>query len=258
MFRVGLIPSVNPATMIKEAAPFLRQLSEAIGMETEAIVPSNYEAIGEGLCSGDLDMAFMGPAGYVIARDKQKAPIEPIARGVLDLTKSSWGRAIIITRSDSDIDDITDLKGKSFLFSDSISTSGYLLPIKVLRENGLEPATDISIPPFSGSLRKSLQQVLDGDVDAAGMGDEILDLAVLKGEVNETDIKIIYSSPSFPGSLFVLRQAEDKVSTDTTKKAVLAMSKIPFCKIGMIASMEVATDADYEIVREMIGDVQDI
>jgi ABC-type phosphate/phosphonate transport system substrate-binding protein len=114
------------------------------------------------------------------------------------------------------------------------------------------------IPPYSGSLRKSLQQVLNGDVDAAGIGDEILDLAVMKGEIPESEIQIIYSSPSIPGSLFVVRNSDDKVPPDRVKKAVLAMNNIPFCKIGLIHTMELAKDSDYEIVREMIEGVQDI
>ena len=253
MYRMGLIPSIDPKTMIREAAPFAELLSDLIGMDVETVVPEKYEAVGESLRSGELDMAFIGPAGYVIAKDKLQAPIEPIARGVLALNMSAWGHAIIVVRSESEIYRITDLNGRSFVFSDPLSTSGYLLPKQVLKDAGLDVGSDLTIHPYSGSLGVSLKQVLDGAVDAAGIGDEILDLAIDRGEFDRSEIRVIHKSPSIPGSLFVARREPDPERLQIVSEAILSMRDIIFCKIGRIHSMEKALDKEYDIVRRMIS-----
>ena len=38
MYRLGLIPSVDPETMIREAVPFAECLGTAIGLDVETIV----------------------------------------------------------------------------------------------------------------------------------------------------------------------------------------------------------------------------
>lgn len=253
MYRLGLIPSVDPETMIREAVPFAECLGAAIGLDVETIVLENYDAVGENLRSGGLDMAFIGPAGYVIAKDQLRAPIEPIARGVLALNMSAWGHAIIVARADSKIHAVSDLRGKSFVFSDPISTSGYLLPQRVLKDCGLDPERDMTIHPYSGSLGISLQKVLDGEVHAAGIGDEIMDLAVDRGEFSRSEIRVIHQSPPIPGSLFVARQEKDPARMQILSEAVLSMRDIHFCKIGRIHSMEPALDLEYDIVRQMIA-----
>lgn len=253
MLRLGLIPSVDPATMISEAQAFLQALQYSTGQEASAVVPPDYEAVGQGLLDGTIDIGFIGPAGYVVAKDKLMAPIAPISRGILDIGNSSWGSAIIVTRADSGIEEVSNLCGRSFSFSDPISTSGYFIPYRVLTESGVNPETDLGETRFTGSLGLSLQQVAEGAVDAAGIGDEILALAIKRGELQESDIRTIYVSEPIPGSLFVLRTLLDSDLQEQINRTILAMSNMPFCKVGLIRSMEPASDEDYDIVREQLN-----
>ena len=256
MLRLGLIPSVDPASMILDAQPFIQSLRSSLGIEAEAVVLPGYDAVGQGLLDGSIDIGFIGPAGYVVAKDRLKAPIVPIARGVLDVGGSSWGRAIIITRTDTGIETVSDLRGRSFTFSDPLSTSGYFFPYRVLAESGVNPEMDLRESRFSGSLGLSLQQVADGVVDAAGIGDEILALAIKRGELQETDIRTIYESEPIPGSLFVICTLLEGNLLERVKRTILAINNMPFCKIGLIRSMELASDEEYDIVRQALGEFE--
>lgn len=206
--------------------------------------------LGRGLLDGSIEIGFIGPAGYVLARDKLKAPITPIARGVLDVGGTSWGSAIMIARADAGIEKVGDLRGKSFLFSDPASTSGYFIPYRALAERGVNPETDLAQSRFSGSLGLSLQHVAEGEADAAGIGDEILALAIKRGEIQESDIKTIHASEPIPGSLFVVRNLPDQVLVKKIRDTILALTDMPFCKVGLIRSMDPASDEEYDIVRD--------
>lgn len=256
MLRLGLIPSVDPETMIVESQPFLQALTSSIGIEAEAVVPPDYDAVGRGLLEGAIDIGFIGPAGYVIARDQLKAPIAPIGRGVLEVGGSSWGSAIIVTRADSGIETVGDLRGKSFLFSDPASTSGYFIPYRVLAESGINPEVDLAKVPFSGSLGLSLKSVAEGTAAAAGIGDEILALAIERGELAESEIRIVHASEQIPGSLFVLRTSLESDLQDRISQTILAMENMPFCKIGLIRSMEAASDEEYDLVRDHLREFE--
>ena len=294
MLRLGLIPSVDPASMILDAQPFIQSLRSSLGIEAEAVVLPGYDAVGQGLLDGSIDIGFIGPAGYVVAKDRLKAPIVPIARGVLDVGGSSWGRAIIITRTDTGIETVSDLRGRSFTFSDLLSTSGYFFPYRVLAESGVNPEMDLRESRFSGSLGLSLQAGSrrgggdagngndrtdpsgssgegrsdqedrpgfegfeeHGVVDAAGIGDEILALAIKRGELQETDIRTIYESEPIPGSLFVICTLLEGDLLERVKRTILAMNNMPFCKIGLIRSMELASDEEYDIVRQALGEFE--
>ena len=253
MLKLGLIPSVDPGLMIKEAQPFINALSAAVGQEVEATVPPDYDAVGQGLANGSIDIGFVGPAGYVVAKDKLNASIDPISRGVLDIGNSSWGRAIIVCHADSGIKEVRGLKGKSFAFSDPISTSGYYFPYQVLAERGVNPETDLRAVSMTGSLGASLQHVADGTVDAAGIGDEILALSIQRGELEDGEIKTIYEGDPIPGSLFVVRNTLDGELLAGIKNTILAMKNMPFCKIGLISSMDPASDQEYDVVRDQLS-----
>ena len=256
MLRLGLIPSVDPDTMISEAQPFLHALQSLTGEAAEAVVPPSYDAVARGLLDGSIDIGFIGPAGYVVAKDKLKAPIMPIARGVLDVGGSSWGSAIIVARSDAGIDTVGDLQGRSFLFSDPVSTSGYFIPYSVLAQNGVSPEAGLGSSRFTGSLGASLEQVATGVADAAGIGDEILALAVKRGELRDSDVKTIYTSKPIPGSLFVMRTSLGEDLKEQLKRGILKMQDMPFCKIGLIRSMDVAADEEYDLVRDHLREFE--
>ena len=95
--RFGLIPSEDADKLIADSRPFIEQLEKNIGMKVKPFVAIDYSAVIEALKSDKLDIAFLGPNAYVLARDKVKAQVEPVARGVMQETGSSSYKALIIT-----------------------------------------------------------------------------------------------------------------------------------------------------------------
>jgi phosphonate transport system substrate-binding protein len=81
-------------------------------------------------------------------------------------TMQPYYRGQFITKADSGITTLADLKGKSFCFVDPNSTSGYIVPNIILKANGIDAdAGDITVTN-AGSHNNVAIAVYNGDCDA--------------------------------------------------------------------------------------------
>ena len=251
--RFGLIPSEDAEKLIADSQSFIKALEVALGMKIKPFVAIDYSAVVEALKSDKLEIAFLGPAAYILARDKVKAPVEPIARGVMEQTGKSSYRALIIAHPAQPIHNLGDLKGKTFALVDPASTSGNFVPRLALHKNGIDADKDFKSLYYSGTHQASLIAVKEGKVNAAGIADEVYDLAISRGQLKKEDVRIIFASDPIPGSPFVVRTNLPKDLQDKLRKGLMALGNIQFGKLGVVKAMDPATDKDYDTVRELIA-----
>lgn len=251
--RFGLIPSEDAEKLIADSQPFIKALEAALGMKIKPFVAIDYSAVVEALKSDKLEIAFLGPAAYILARDKVKAPVEPVARGVMEQTGKSSYRALIIAHPAQPIQNLGDLKGKTFALVDPASTSGNFVPRLALHKNGIDPDKDFKSLYYSGTHQASLIAVKEGKVNAAGIADEVYDLAISRGQLKKEDVRIVFASDPIPGSPFVVRTNLPKDLQDKLRKGLLSLGDIQFGKLGVVKAMDPATDKDYDTVRELIA-----
>ena len=76
-----------------------------------------------------------------------------------------------MVRSDSGINSLKDLKGKSFAFVDPASTSGHLYPKTLLFSKGLDPKTFFGKSVFAGSHNAVVFSIYKGEVDGGAAYD---------------------------------------------------------------------------------------
>jgi phosphonate transport system substrate-binding protein len=251
--RFGLIPSEDADKLIADSQPFISALEKNIGMKVKPFVAIDYSAVIEALKSDKLEIAFLGPNAYVLAKDKVKAQVEPVGRGVMELTGTSAYKALIITQPSKPIGNIADLKGKTFALVDPASTSGNLVPRYVFANHGITPEKDFKSVYYSGTHQASLIAVKEGKVDAAAIADEVYNLAIAKGQIKPTDLKVVFESEPIPGSPFVVRTNLPKDLQEKLRAGLMALKDVSFGKLGTIKSMDAATDSDYNVIRELEG-----
>ena len=215
-YDFGLIPSEDADKLIANSQPFISALEKNIGMKVKPFVAIDYSAVIEALKSDKLEIAFLGPNAYVLAKDKVKAQVEPVARGVMELTGTSAYKALIITHPSKPISNIADLKGKTFALVDPASTSGNLVPRYVFANHGITPEKDFKSVYYSGTHQASLIAVKEGKVDAAAIADEVYNLAISKGQIKPTDLKVIRVRAH---SRFAFRRADQSAERSAGKIA---------------------------------------
>lgn len=251
VLKMGLIPADDAEEMLRDYEPIKEYLSEQLGIPVEIQVTSDYTAAIEAMRSKHIDMAWFGPFSYIIAANVAGA--EAIVNGVRRSDGKSDYHSIIVTRADSGIKTLDDLKGKSFAFVDPASTSGNLIPRKMLIENGIDPDNDFSMSYYAGTHNAVEYAVANGKVDAGADSDNSYDRMVKAREIDSNINKIIYTSPPIPGSPIVVRGDLPAELKKKIQDALVNMDEQTINKVdgwGDIAQYKIVLDSDYDIIRD--------
>ncbi len=252
VIRFGLIPSEDADKLIADSQPFIKALEKSIGLPIKPYVALDYSAVIEALKSNQLEIAFLGPASYVLAKDKVGCEIDAVARGVMQKTGKSSYQMYLITQPESPIYDLRDLDGKTFAFVDPASTSGNFMPRYVFSRNNINPEKFFKSIYYSGTHQASLIAVKEGKVDAGCIASEVYDLAIERGQMKESDVRVFYRSQPIPGSPFVVRTNLPADLQTKLREGFKGLKGVRFGKLGVVNEMDPATDADYDIVRTLV------
>src|SRR3989344_2299533 len=251
VLRMGLIPADDAEEMIRDYEPVRAYLSEKLGMPVEIQVTSDYTAAIEAMRSKHIEMAWFGPFSYIIA--KNMAGAEAIVNGVRRSDGKSDYHSIIVARADSGITKLADLKGKKFAFVDPASTSGNLIPRKMLIENGIDPDNDFSTSYYAGTHNSVEYAIANGNVDAGADSDNSYNRMVEAGEIDPEVNIIIYKSEPIPGSPIVVRGDLPAELKQRIQDVLINMDEQTLHSVsgwGDIAKYQKVNDSDYDIIRE--------
>ncbi|MFH1593046.1 MAG: phosphonate ABC transporter substrate-binding protein [Candidatus Woesearchaeota archaeon] len=249
--KMGLIPADDAVEMLRDYEPVKDYLSEKLGIPVEIQVTSDYTAAIEAMRAKHIDMAWFGPFSYIIASNVANA--EAIVNGVKESTGTSTYKSIIIANAKSEIKTLDDLKGKSFAFVDPASTSGNLIPRKILIEAGIDPDRDFSETFFAGTHNAVEYAVANGKVDAGADSDNSYDRMLESGEIDPEVNLIIYESEPIPGSPIAVRGDLPKELKNKIQQALIDMDEQTIHKVdgwGGIAKYQAVEDSDYDVIRD--------
>ena len=141
--------------------PLAQYLAARLGRPAVLRTVDTWEGLAKSLAAGETDLALMGPWGYVLAN--HEAGAAAVATILYDGKPEYF--AIMVTRPDSGIRRVEDLKGRSFAFGDKGSTSGYLIPFHEFQKRGLDPDTYFSRVLYT--RHQAIEtQVARGELDA--------------------------------------------------------------------------------------------
>jgi phosphonate transport system substrate-binding protein len=245
----GVYTSDAATEMVKQFAPILAALDERLGerlgvpVKTSLKVASTYEGGVEDLVEGRVDFARTGPASYVMAKE-----LNPEIRILAMESKkgSKIFQGVICVHSDSEIQEVSELKGKRFAFGDERSTIGRFLAQELLAQNGIE-AADLDGFDYLGRHDKVGMAVGRKKYAAGALKEGTFKKLVAAGE----PIRVIASFPNvtkpwiaragMTPELFLAIQETLLQFDDAT--ALKALKKDGFLR---------GDDADYDSIREAI------
>ena len=169
-------PSEPQEQMMNQYTPVRDYLSEQLSVPAKLRYGNNYSAVMSALGSGTADVAEMGPFAAALGVKAEKVDIVLQRKGYGSFTYVST----IVTKADADISSTADLSGKTIAFADRLSASGALFPLDMLKQAGVEigelPQSDVGADftaQFAGGHDKALAAVVNGQADAAGVGEFI-------------------------------------------------------------------------------------
>lgn len=246
--RVGLIPSEDSRAMLESSQQLLDALEKNLGIKVQGFVASDYNGVIEAMRSNHVDVAYLGPFSYVLGTTV--APIEAFATAETAKSGRTFYHSQIITRKDSGIKEVKDLKGRTFAFVDPSSTSGHLFPKAGLMKLGFDPEKDFGRVLFTGSHDANALAVANKRVDAATIAERIFDAAVQKKLVDPADIHVVWRSDPIPESPTCWRKNLPDDLKKQIKTAFLNIRDITWADQGKLNRFVETNDQAYDVIRE--------
>ncbi len=249
VLRVGTVPAEDATRMREAYSPLAQYLEKRLGMKVELFVATDYSGAVEAMRAGKLDLVQFGPFSYCLAAEKANAEVFAVEKvgGVTTY------RSIVVTRPDSGINTLQDLRGHTFAFVDPASTSGHLFPRAFLKKNDIDPERDFKSLVFAGTHDAVEMAVKNRKVDAGADSNKTYAKMKKEGLISDQDIKIIYESDPIPGSPWAWRKDLPPELKTKIRDIFLNMDKdapeVLDRKKG-VESYVAFTDADYDVVRE--------
>jgi len=241
---------LSPKEDARIYTPFLQYLSEETGQTFKIRFTPEYASTQDELGQGITRFAALGGLSYIQAHENYG--VTCIARGVNEEGSGEY-RAAIITRPDSDINRIEDIRNKSFCFGSFYSTQGHLIPRKMLEDANIT-LSDLECREYTDSHLNSANAVIAGECEAGGIQDT---LAISLAE--EGKIRIVAFSDYYPSSGISANRDVDPALVKAVKKALLdfdpegkhAYLLTDWDKTEMPCGFMEASDEDYAELREL-------
>ncbi len=125
----------------------------------------------------------------------------------------------LITRRDSGIEKVEDLRGRKLTFTSPTSNSGFKAPSVLLEaEFGLVADRDFD-PSFSGRHDNSVLGVLQGDYEVAAVANQVIDQVLARGVGSRDDLRVLYRSESFPTTGYGVSNRLDPGLSELVRRA---------------------------------------
>jgi phosphonate transport system substrate-binding protein len=222
---IGLIPEQNVFLQMKRYRPIGDYIREQTGLSVRFTILSRYGSIIDNFRTEKMDGAFWG--SFTGALAIQSLDIEPIVRPLwLDGTSTYHG--YVLTRKDSGITSVEDMKGKTVAFVDRATTAGYVFPMAYFREHGVtDPDTYFKEYYFAGSHDATITAVLHKEVDIGCAKNTIFNIVAAKDPSIEKDLVILAESPKVPSNALGMRPDLDPGIKGKLRDALLSMHQNP-------------------------------
>ena len=220
--RIGLISVAGDNKSYILEKELANYIGEKLNKKVKLIQKKSYRDINILLKNNKIDIAFLSTGAYSLYEDKDSLEL---------LARPNRGKAyyhpIVITKKDSNIKEIEDLKNKNFAFVDTYSYSGYLA-------NGKTVNKFFNSNYFTHSHEESINQVASGTVAAAIIDDWALQYIQNNFPEVGNNVKVIKIFPEVAtGPVVSHKNYEDKekikqilLSIDTDNRIKTTLSQL--------------------------------
>lgn len=256
------VPSVD-VKVLEDTSKILKEFLETnTPYKFRISIPTNFITVVEAFGTGRADVAGLNTFGYALAHEKYgvEARLTTVRNG------ESTYRGEFLARADSGIKKIEDLSGKKVAFVDPASTSGYVLPIKYLKDRGIKPKETVFAMRHDSVVSMIYQRQVDAGAAfyVSPVDGEIQDARMLvKSQYPDIEktIKIIALTDPIPNDPVAFRkdvpeEMKRKISEALVKFVGTPKGKETLRKLSGVTALIPASDKDYAKSLEYLNEVR--
>ena len=255
------VPSVDVKILEDTSNQLKKYMESHTPYHFKVAVPPSYIAVVEAFGTKRVDVAALNTYGYVLAHDRYGAE----ARLVTVRFGETSYKAQFLARNDSKIKKLEDLNGKKVAFVDPASVSGYLLPMKYLKDRGIKPKETVFAMRHDNVVSMIYQRQVDAGATfysppVDGQIQDARRLAATQYPDVEKKIKIIELSNPIPNDPVVFsKEMPEEIKTKLIQ-AMVGFAQTPegiesLKKISSVTGLVPCTDKDFEGARKTVNEL---
>ncbi|WP_051321484.1 PhnD/SsuA/transferrin family substrate-binding protein [Chrysiogenes arsenatis] len=241
--RLGVFAYRSKPYLEKQLLTFINHLNAQLStLQVELLILTKPE-MEEKLARNELDLIFTNPSHYLDLRSRNSftgvlATLLSYEKGIL--TSSLGG--VILTRNDSDVFTLQDIKQKRIATPGRTFLGGYQTQVFELQQAGIHVPSDVTLV-LAENQDAVVNAVLSGQADVGFVRTGILESLINEGRITEDQIRVI-NQQNFPGFPYV-------TSTRLYPEwPFLALPHVDDRHVRQIASVLLAMDENVLSARE--------
>ncbi|MCD4744634.1 MAG: phosphate/phosphite/phosphonate ABC transporter substrate-binding protein [Desulfobacteraceae bacterium] len=254
------LPQYSHTTSYKRHHQIIKYLRTETGLNIKQIFPDTFDQHVTMVKNGKVDISFSNPFIYIQIADQFNA--KAFARIVTIQDQENFRGQVICRADNKKIKTLKDCRDKTWIAVDRGSAGGYLFPLGLFYSHGIFQSDfkEIVFAPGPGAKQeKVVFAVHAGKYDIGTIREGTLN--VVASRINTSDIRVISSTPLYPGWVYATRQNLDAKVIQKIKTALLALD---FNKKGDRSILEAAnfikvipaSDPDFDPIRELASDLK--
>ncbi len=251
--RVAVAAVISPKGTVESYSPFLSYLEEKLSRPVELIQRRTYLEVNDLIEHGEVDIAFVCTSAYIQGHDSfgMELLVAPQVDG-----KTTYNSYLIVPTS-SQAQNMKDLRGKVFAFTDPISLSGRVYPTYLLQQLGFTSEEFFSRTFYTYSHDEAIRAVASGVADGAAVDSLVFEYAVARDPSLAQRVKVIHRSPDFGippvvVSPFTRPQIKDELQAVLLEMAADPTAEDALLSIG-VERFVLINDNAYDSVRALVG-----
>jgi two-component system, LuxR family, sensor histidine kinase TtrS len=191
-YKIGVLAKNGPVKALKKWKATGDYLTQKIDGMTFEIVPLGFDEVNPAIEGKKVDFFLVNSSMFVTAKVKYGASaIATMVNSRQGKPLKSFG-GVVITAVDNDaINQLQDLKGKSFMAVKKSSFGGWQMAYKELVDAGIDPSVDFTKLEFGGKHDNVVYAVMNEAVEAGTVRTDTLERLAAEGAIDMEDIKII-------------------------------------------------------------------
>ncbi len=246
--RLGVVSFYNPRLMYLKYQPLVDYLAARTGKKWELRLNTSYQdTVGE-LCSGAVQLAYLGPLAYLRAR----AACEAVPAVHLRTRGKDTYRGFIMVRADSPVHALRELVGKRVGFGAPLATSSYLAARALLEDAGVRVGSDVACRHYA-QHEGAARAVVLGEADACAVRDIVGEKFLSRG------LRILAESEPLPNFALVVAASGVPQLRDEVVRALVIVPRVDPYALETISSWDeelaggfgIATDSEFDGVLKM-------
>lgn len=234
--------------------PMAEHLGRSLGRKVQLVTARDFDSFWRGVMERRYDIVHYNQYHYI-----RSARAYQVIAHIEESGKSTIAGAIYV-RKDSGINDLAQLRGRTVLFGGGEDAMmSYITNLYLMLQAGLKKE-DVN-SRFAVNPPNSVVALYRRQADAAGAGEGVLELTVVRNAINTSELTALaVSAPLLQLPLAVKRDMPPKLRA-AVQSTLLDLRNSDagrlVLKSAMLSGMGKAEDRDYDahrkIVREVMG-----